>query len=203
MTFATTLPEIDPSRIALWAPRLGGRTARAGGALDHRVSCIVAQVPLITGTFEMSAMMVNGGDVEALRVDLVEDARTRMRGGEPMYVEFPDDPATDYGSYWATFGEMEKRNWTPHVTLQSFTPTLADDILPLMSRIAPRPLLMLLASADNVCSTDQQILAYQAVEGPKALQVYPGHHYSLYTTWKTEALTSAVEWFVRHLDPKS
>lgn len=48
------------------------------------------------------------------------------------------------------------------------------ELSPLMARVAPRPLLMLLANDDNVCSTDQQILAYQAVDDPILLQIYPG-----------------------------
>jgi len=199
ITFATAVPEVDSSRIALWGTSLGGRNALAACALDHRVAVVVAQVPPITGSEQLAAMIVNGGNVEAFRAALAQDARLRLAGGEPRYVDIPNDPATDYGSYWATFGEAEKRNWTPHLTLQSFAPSLADDILPLMPRIAPRPMLLLLTSDDALCSTDQQLVAYQSVDGPKSLQVYPGHHYSLYTTWKAEALGAAVEWFARHL----
>lgn len=85
------------------------------------------------------------------------------------------------------------------VSVQSFAPSLADDLMPLMLRIAPRPMLMLLASDDTAGLTNSQLAAYQAVAGPKSLKVYAGHHYSLCTRWKAHALAAAVDWFSTYL----
>jgi hypothetical protein len=120
-------------------------------------------------------------------------------GEPPRYVEFANDPSTDYGSYWATFGDAEKRNWNPRITLRSFEATVIDDILPLMAKIAPTPLRMILTDQDTLCSTPRQLEAFAAAGEPKSLMVLPGHHYALYTTWKDAAIAAARAWFVEHL----
>jgi len=48
--FVTTLPEIDASRIAIWGDSMSGNEVLVVGALDERVSAVVAQVPAIGRT---------------------------------------------------------------------------------------------------------------------------------------------------------
>ena len=95
--------------------------------------------------------------------------------------------------------KSEKRNWNPRVTLRSFEVTILDDILPLMAKIAPTPLRMILTDQDTLCSTPRQLEAFAAAGEPKSLMVLPGHHYALYTTWKDAAIAAARAWFVEHL----
>ena len=45
INFATTLPEIDPARIALWGDSLSAAQVGVVGAIDERVKAIIAQVP--------------------------------------------------------------------------------------------------------------------------------------------------------------
>ena len=45
INFVTTLPEIDPARIALWGDSLSGAEVLMVGAIDARVKAIIAQVP--------------------------------------------------------------------------------------------------------------------------------------------------------------
>src|SRR5579859_971738 len=45
LDFATALPGIDPTRVALWGDSLSGAAAIAAAAVDRRVAAIVAQVP--------------------------------------------------------------------------------------------------------------------------------------------------------------
>jgi len=62
LTFAITLPEIDPERIGLWGTNLGGRNVLAAGALDHRVRCICSQVPPLAAAASSSAYRHRNGD---------------------------------------------------------------------------------------------------------------------------------------------
>ena len=45
LTFALSLPGIDPERIALWGDSLSAGAAICAAAVDHRVAAVVAQVP--------------------------------------------------------------------------------------------------------------------------------------------------------------
>jgi hypothetical protein len=199
ITFATTLTEIDSQRIGIWGTSLGGRNVLAVAALDARVKCVFAQVPLIHGGPEAGAMMLTGGDVDQFNRVLADDRRDRALGKPPQYITFETGPDTEYGEYWATFGAAERRNWTPRVTVRSLEPSLASDIRHLMKLIAPKPLRMIVADHDTVCPTDGQLAAYADALEPKSLIRLSGHHYSVYTTWKDATIAAAREWFVEHL----
>lgn len=211
VTFAATLPQIDSERIGVWGTSLGGRNVLALAALDRRVKCVLAQVPVINILLppggdpadigDLGAMVI-GSDLDQFNQLLTQDRRDRALGKQPRYVEFGEaDPSTDAGSYKATFGDEERRNDHARVTLRSFEQTLAHDIRHLMPLIAPTPLRMILADHDTTCPVAAALEAYASALEPKSLLVLPGHHYSLYTTWKDVAITAARDWFVRHLTP--
>lgn len=149
VTFATTQPEIDPERIGLWGTSLGGRNVLAVGALDHRVRCIYSQVPPLGFAPEVLPMMVGASTRDEAEGVINDELHDRALGAEPKYVDFPTGPEWEHGPYWATFGEVEKRNWTPHATLQSFAPSLADDVRPLLPLISPTPVFVVAAKADS------------------------------------------------------
>src|SRR5271157_4226446 len=49
ITFAETLPETDAARIGIWGSRYSGGHVLVVGATDRRVTCVAAQLPLISG----------------------------------------------------------------------------------------------------------------------------------------------------------
>src|SRR5215467_13803974 len=49
ITYARTLPEVDLERIGIWGSSYSGGHVLVVGAIDRRVSCVVSQVPLISG----------------------------------------------------------------------------------------------------------------------------------------------------------
>jgi hypothetical protein len=49
ISFARGLPEIDGDRIGIWGSSYSGAHVLVVGAVDRRVKCVVAQVPLISG----------------------------------------------------------------------------------------------------------------------------------------------------------
>jgi uncharacterized protein len=48
ITWATGLPEVDAERIGIWGSSYSGARVLVVGAIDRRVKCVVAQVPLIS-----------------------------------------------------------------------------------------------------------------------------------------------------------
>src|SRR5215475_8196289 len=49
ITYAEGLPEADPNRIGVWGSSYSGGHVIVVGAIDRRVKCVVAQVPLASG----------------------------------------------------------------------------------------------------------------------------------------------------------
>jgi uncharacterized protein len=202
ITFATTLPEIDGERIGIWGTSLGGRNVLAVAALDRRVKCVYAQVPVIAADPALTALTFTGSDVEQFYRVLADDRRERALGKDPQYIPFDTAPDSQHGGYWATFGEQERRNWNPRVTLRSFEPALGADIRHLMKRISPTPLRMVVADQDTLSPTADQLEAFAQALEPKSLVLVHGHHYSVYTVWKDKTIAAAREWFVEHLTPQ-
>lgn len=204
ISHATTQPEIDHAHIGIWGTSLGGRDVLAVAAIDRRVRCVVSQVPLIRWDPSFAAWMAGfGADLDRYYQELADDRRNRALDEEPRYIpfEYPDDDDDNYrnhenAEYQATWGDEERRNYKGRVTLQTYQPTVLIDMIPFMKLIAPTPLRILIADGDTLPGQRE---AFQAALEPKSLVKFKGHHYSLYTTAKQEAIASAREWFVEHL----
>ena len=110
--------------------------------------------------------------------------------------ESPDNDDAADQEYQATWGAEERRNYKGRVTLQTYRPTALTDMTALMPLIAPTPLLMLIADNDVLPGQKE---AFNAALEPKSLVELNGHHYSLYTTAKPEAIANARDWFITHL----
>jgi fermentation-respiration switch protein FrsA (DUF1100 family) len=200
IAYATTVPGLDPARIGLWGTSLGGRNALAAAAIDSRVKCVVAQVPGVSLSIQLWVdMMLPGGDVAALEAAIHEDQRDRHLGKEPRYVSMDAPPDSEPGSYLTTHGEAERRNWGKRISLQSFAPTIVDDVTYLIPKIAPKPLLMILAKREHPALLAGQRSAYAAAGQPKSLLEVDGHHYTVYTDWRDATITAARDWFLEHL----
>ncbi len=207
ITLATTLAEIDHARIGLWGTSLGGRNVLAVAALDQRVNCVLAQVPGIFPEglwLHHGASACSGGDVAQLLRDFADDRRDRALGKEPRYMVYQPDPSAEEYERGLAFNKEELRNAKGRLTIRSFEPTLALDIVHLMKSISPRPMRMVLTERDTLRAG--QMEAYNAALEPKSLIMFPGKHYDLYpqgkgrdTTARDKAITDAREWFVEQL----
>ena len=199
ISYGTTLSVIDRERIGIWGTSLGGRDVLAVAAIDRRVRCVVSQVPLIRWSPSFAAWAAGfGTDLERYYKELADDRRNRILGKEPRYITFESPDASDQGEgeYQATWGDVERRNYQGRITLQTYQPTILTDMTPFMRLIAPIPLRMLIADGDFVPGQRE---AFEAASEPKSLVELAGHHYSLYTTAKEEAIASSREWFVKYL----
>jgi uncharacterized protein len=57
ITYASTLPETDASRIGIWGSSYSGGHVLVVGAIDRRVKAVVSQVPLISGHDNLRALV--------------------------------------------------------------------------------------------------------------------------------------------------
>jgi fermentation-respiration switch protein FrsA (DUF1100 family) len=70
-----------------------------------------------------------------------------------------------------------------------------------VSRIAPTPLLMVVARHDTITLTDLALEAYERAHEPKKLVTIPGGHFDPYLSGFDVSSRAAVAWFKEHLTP--
>ena len=126
ITYARTLPEIDAERIGVWGSSYSGGHVIVLGAIDRRVKCVVAQVPLVSG-HDNARLLVRADFIAGVRAAFDQDREARFRGEPPGMVPVVDpDPlgvsALPTPDSWAWFSETGKTrapSWRNEVTLRS------------------------------------------------------------------------------------
>jgi fermentation-respiration switch protein FrsA (DUF1100 family) len=208
ITWAVTQPGIDPTRIGVRGSSYSGGHVLVVGAIDRRVSCVVAQVPLISG-IENARRLIRADQFAGLRGMFDADRTARLAGAQPAMIKvaYEDDPAEPSALPTADTHDFflgpildRAKTWRNEVTLRSvelFTEYEPGDYI---ARISPTPLLMVVAAGDHLTVADLTTAAYERAREPKKLLVLPGGHFDAYVG-DAFATSSAVQrdWFVTHL----
>jgi cephalosporin-C deacetylase-like acetyl esterase len=212
ITFAESLPQVDPAQIAVWGISYSGGHVLIVGALDPRVRCIVSNIPVVDGWATMRR--VHGERRFGELLDrLLDDRRRRFAGGDrggtiPMAAP---DPARTLATWpfpdvYETFQRIKEAEAPLHEhwsTLESTELLLAYTVFPFAARILNTPTLMVVAEGDDITLWDLEIAAYNTVTTPrKRLVVLPDvSHMSLYSQRSNLeiAATEAVTWMTTHL----
>lgn len=193
VTFARTLKEVDRERIGAWGTSFSGGHVLVLGVTDRRVKCVVAQVP------------ATGASAGALRRTRPEGkARKAGRPAAMIAVVSEDESvrcALPGREAWEFFEGTRKRApaWRNEVTPRS--PEMAREYAPGLyaARIAPTPLLMIVARADSLAPADLALAAYGRAREPKRLVMLAGGHFAPYLEAFDQASAAAREWFLAHL----
>ena len=206
ITFAATLPGVDPDRIAIWGTSLAGAHVLAVAALDgHRIRAAVSQVPAVAGlpTFQRLVPAHLWPDL----LDMIDaDRKARFAGSEPLTIpvvsDDPAEPAALPGAdthEWLMKVSKDVPGYRNEVTVRSLD--LCFEYAPeaFLERIAPTPVMMTLADRDNLCVTELQLAAYQRLREPKELQLLAGNHYVAYEDGHAEAANAQADFLLRHL----
>ena len=206
ITYAATRPEIDADRIGIWGSSYSGGHVLTVGAIDRRVKCVVAQVPLASGHANFRAL-VRADFIAGFQAQFDIDRAARFRGEPPAMVPVVDAdplapsalPTPDSYTWFTETNEARAPSWRNEVTLRSvemFTEYEPGTYLPWIS---PTPLLMCVAENDVLTATDIAIAGYENAHEPKKLVILPGGHFDAYVDGFTVAGPAAVEWFTQHL----
>jgi len=192
VTFARQLDGVDATRIGVWGTSFAGGHALVMGALDRRVSVVVAQVPFVDG----ANLGDDDGDDAALVAALDADRDARFLGQPPRTTRLASDdsPTAD----WARQVDVDGV-WPNRTTLRSLELMATYSPTAFASRITPTPMLMIVADEDEWVPASLQLAAYEAAAEPKELLRLPCKHYDPYTTYLDESATAACEFLVRHL----
>ena len=68
-------------------------------------------------------------------------------------------------------------------------------------RVAPTPLLVLVAEKDVLTPTELTLATYQKAREPKKLVILPGGHFDAYVKGFDASMVPARDWFLEHLQP--
>src|SRR5262247_1692039 len=206
ITFATTLAEVDADRIGIWGSSYSGGHVLVVGAMDRRVRCVVAQVPLISG-HRNARRLIRADFIAPVQAQFDDDRRARYAGKAPAMIPVVAQDsmapcALASPDSWEWFSETGKTRapaWRNEVTLRSvemFTEYEPGSYLPYIS---PTPFLLLVAEGDHLVPSELAIAAFDTARQPKELIILPGGHFEAYTKGFEASSGQARDWFRRHL----
>lgn len=206
ITYATTLPEVDRTRVGVWGSSYSGGHVLVVGAVDRRVRAVVSQVPLVSG-YENIRSLVRSDLIGGFRDMFVADREARFRGEPPALVpavsEDPAGPAAmptaDSWRWFTQTHEQRAPSWRNEITLRSVEMLSEYEPGTYVARIAPTPLLMLVARDDVLTPTELALAAYAQAREPKRLVVLPGGHFDAYVDGFEASMGPARDWFLEHL----
>jgi len=190
ISFAATLPDIDPNRIGIWGISYAGGHVLITGAIDPRVKCIVSNIPVVDG-FENMRRVHGTTRFNDLQVALLEDRIARASGKPSGRMAFSTLEPHKELSTWPfplihkVFHDIKAKEAPLHEhwsTAESTELLLNYTVFPFTRRITNTPTLMVVAEGDEITLWDLEIEAFHSIPSPrKQLAVIPKvSHMSLY-----------------------
>ena len=206
ITHMQTLPGIDRDRIGVWGSSYSGGHCLVLGAIDKRIKCAVAQVPLISGS-ENGRRLIRSDFLSGVRAAFDADREARYAGKEPAMLPVVDQdplapsalPTPDSWKWFTETGNTRAPSWHNAVTLRSVEMFLEYEPGSYISRVSPTPLLLLVAAGDILTVSDLAIDAYEQAREPKKLVILPGGHFDAYIADFEVSSAAARDWLVQHL----
>ena len=206
ITYATTLDEVDPTRIGVWGSSYSGGHVLVLGAIDRRVKAVVAQVPLVSGSANI-AELVRADFRAGFRQMFDDDRAARFRGDPPAMVPVVAEdplapsalPTPDSWTWFTETGKTRAPSWKNEVTLRTVEMLGEYEPAAYIARISPTPLLMVVAREDHLTPAHLAIDAYERAREPKRLAILPGGHFDAYVDGFEGASTPARDFFLEHL----
>jgi uncharacterized protein len=207
ITYATTRPEVDAARVGIWGSSLSGGHVLMVAAIDKRVKAVVSQVPFISG-LGMLSQAIRPDFVAHIRAGLDGDRLHRFTGGDPTLFPIVDAdptaqvamPQADAFEWFSKTAADRAPNWKNELTVRSLELVTEYEPGSYIRRIAPTPLLMIVAAEDTVAPFQYALDAYEQAREPKQIRVIAGGHFDAYTgPGFDECASAAREHFVKHL----
>ena len=206
LTYAGTLPTVDATRLGIWGSSYSGGHVLVVGAIDRRVRCVVAQVPLISG-HRNARRLIRSDFLASVQAQCDEDRRRRFAGEPPAMIPVVAEnplapcalPTADSWQWFTEAGRTRVFAWRNEVTLRSVEMFMEYEPGVYMGWVSPTPLLLVVARDDHLTVADEALAAYNQALEPKQLVLVPGGHFDAYVAGFVVASTAARDWFVEHL----
>lgn len=200
VSWARTLPGVDPARIGLWGTSLGGGHVFGAAARDGGIRCIVSQLGFADGQAVVTGQM-SATEKEGFIATLDKMAEKQQATGKEMFVSVTRvlndaESKAFFEENKARFPAMDIK--IPFLTVRetlNYTPAVA-------AAQVTCPTLVVVAGQDTVNPPAQGRALFDAVAAPvKQLHEEPeARHYDIYTGehfGKVAALQTG--WFQTHL----
>lgn len=205
VTWLRTQLQVARERIGLWGTSYSGGQVLQVAAQDRRIRCVVAQVPIISGS-EQLRRRTPPDQLQAVHEGFA-DERDRLAAGQaPTWralIPEANGPSPVYHSREAVafYGQGPELTptWSNRVTLSSVAMSAEFEPGAHIQRISPTPLLMVVATHDTITPTDLALAAYERALQPKQLVLLSGDHFTPYQREFEKACSAALAWFLRHL----
>jgi fermentation-respiration switch protein FrsA (DUF1100 family) len=204
-------PEVDADRIGVWGSSFSGGIVLVLGACDRRVKAVVANVPFAGlpgvdyadtaerfSSLRASLLDESGrGPADAARDAIGPVAVVEEEGNDlPVFLPQPESR-----EWFLRAGGRAASRWRNRATLVGMGAGWDPGVC--VERIAPTPLLMVVATQDRLAATAVSQAAFARAHDPKRLEMVPGHHFGPYDDPGFEqAANAAREFFVQHLRPE-
>jgi len=206
ITWAETLDETDATRIGIWGSSYSGGHVMVVGALDRRVKCVVAQVPLASG-HRNARRLIRSDVLAGVQAMFDDDRRARMKGEKPAMIPVvAEDPAApsalptpDSWTWFTETGKSRAPSWHNEVTLRSVEMFTEYEPISYAKYVSPTPMMIVVALGDVLTVSDLALEAYEEALAPKRLVTLSGGHFDAYTGDFEASSGPAVEWFKQHL----
>jgi hypothetical protein len=204
-------PGIDPERLAVWGSSFSGGEVLVVGAVDPRAKAVVANVPF-AGLIEDPAAPLDER-FAAMKAALEDesgagpaDSTAPPVGPMPVIVATGADPQTraflpqPESTAWFESAGVPGSAWQNTFTLQGFSGTPQFTPAVSVPFIAPKPLLMVVATGDRVAPAEMALAAYEIAGEPKQLELIDGDHFVPYSgAALKQAATVMRDFLLKHL----
>jgi uncharacterized protein len=203
--------EVRADRIAIWGSSFSGGEVIAVAACDRRVKAVVANVPFasLPGVDYETAL----DTFPAIRQNLLDEGGSGLADvpGDvmgPLAVvkeqgnELPVFLASDEAAAWfLRTGRLPASRWENRVTIRnSFGTDPAFDPGSCICHVSPTPLLMVVATQDELADTAGALAAFARAGEPKRLAMIEGGHFVTYQGRGFELAADAMrEFLLAHL----
>lgn len=164
VTWLSQHPLVDEEKIAVWGLCFDGNIMLATAASDRRIAAVVAVAPMIDVT----------GDPERREAILelgLADRADQLAGEEPVYLPLVDeDGITPLGQFLGNFFTTMDTMKMPienRVTAHTYMRCLNWNILHLLPKISPTPVIMVTPELDQVFPAERQKEAFDMLGEPK------------------------------------
>jgi fermentation-respiration switch protein FrsA (DUF1100 family) len=206
ITFAETLEATDPTRIGIWGSDYSGGHALVVGAIDRRVRCVVAQVPMVSGHANVRRL-VRPDFFSTLQRLFENDRRGRLAGQAPSMVAVVSEDAgqpsalrnNEAFDWYSDAARALAPAWRNEVTLRSVEMFSEYEPGAYARYVSPTPLLMVVALKDTLTVADLALEAFENALEPKRLVTLAGGHFDAYVRDFGVASGAAAGWFCEWL----
>jgi dipeptidyl aminopeptidase/acylaminoacyl peptidase len=205
LTFAGTLPQVDPGRLGIYGTSYGGATVVWTAAVDARVRCVVSVVGIGNGARWMRSVR-RPDEWQDLLARSARDRERRVLEGESEVVAREEILLPDRQS--AELAAAARRNnpaAVGRIPLEYVDQTIEFHPEWVVDRIAPRPVLFITSDDDRLVPPGESAALYARAGEPKKLVVLKGYgHYEVYAEPAfSEVMAATLAWYREHLPARA